>query len=958
MQAGVKDPPSAGHFSSLRFRESIPRCFKSDTVSSPALPRMVAMSSNGPLILHESELAPSVEWTPSSRGEWILLRVVTGIGYCFANATPQALSPEDTVLLRQPDGCIFRASQLSPMKLHYFTLSADWFIGLLTIGERTRFQDVGKSGPRCRHFPGPSDVAQHFARLCGPLRSSGHISLRLQLLQLFTQALGVDLAGLAQIPGDAGVGVQAKVRFDAMMEQITEPEFWAASVSDLARRCGCSERHLSRLFHERFGQSIRSRQIEYRLNRARQLLESSDAKVIDVALECGYSHLGLFNSMFRSRFGMPPSEWRKRSRKTPPIARKATRRLNGAAATQVTPAWLVAVLCLIGLVLGPGPAVSHAAEPASTPAGTRTFEVHGFSVDGNTLLTTNILDSTLAGGKGLAVTIEQIRQALGSLQQAYRDRGFPTVSVILPPQQLTNGIVKVRVIEARLADIQIVGNRHFSSNNVLRAMPSLQTNTLLNSFLFQQELDGANLNRDRQLYPVLGPGPEPGTTGLTLKVQDRLPLHGRFDLNNQSPPGTPALRMGAAVQYNNLWQLEHQAGFQYAFSPEQMREADTLPGRFFEHPAVVNYSLFYRMPLGRPTAAAPSIDSNTGAPVLPAGFGYDEVSRQFRAPPSLGRPELTFFASRSVNDSGIRYAEPNVLTPDPFRTELQPVGQDITRNEGLGIRLVQPLPEVAHIQHAVSIGLDYKAYRLGSFNTNLALTTITTTNNGNPEFNRTLTELDSRQSRLSVSYLPVSARYDASRSDRLGTTSFGLGTSFYPVGLLDGSGEFRRASYSPRSDGRFLTVTPSLTRIQKLYHDWTLLVRADGQWANEPLLSNEQFGLGGLSGIRGYRDGQEYGDTGWRILLEPRTPSVFIGRANTAPVYIRSSAFLDYGQRHLLDPASPRATHLDLMGTGAAVSSTFGESLDFRIFAAWALLDTPGVTAGSVRLYFSCSLQF
>ena len=50
----------------------------------------------------------------------------------------------------------------------------------------------------------------------------------------------------------------------------------------------------------------------------------------------------------------------------------------------------------------------------------------------------------------------------------------------------------------------------------------LDTNILLNTEWFQPELDLANANPDRQIYPVISPGLDPGTSDLTLKVKDRL----------------------------------------------------------------------------------------------------------------------------------------------------------------------------------------------------------------------------------------------------------------------------------------------------------------------------------------------------------------------------------------------------------------------------------------------------
>src|ERR1019366_4137101 len=107
--------------------------------------------------------------------------------------------------------------------------------------------------------------------------------------------------------------------------------------------------------------------------------------------------------------------------------------------------------------------------------------------------------------------------------------------------------------------------------NVRRALPSLTTNVLLNTKWFQPELDAANQNRDRQIYPVISPGLEPGTSDLTLKVKDRFPLHGRFEVNDKATPGTALLRSDTAIQYANLWQREHAIGFDYNFSPQTYR---------------------------------------------------------------------------------------------------------------------------------------------------------------------------------------------------------------------------------------------------------------------------------------------------------------------------------------------------------------------------------------------------
>ncbi len=322
----------------------------------------------------------------------------------------------------------------------------------------------------------------------------------------------------------------------------------------------------------------------------------------------------------------------------------------------------------------------HVVEPNSGPR----FEVRHYQIIGNTVLPPAVFARTITnidGAFGTNVSFEGIRTAVTELQKAYTVRGYVTVSVGLPQQKLTNATVKIEVTEGRLETIRVKGNQYFSSNNVMRALPSLHTNMILNAKVFQAELNRANANQDRQIYPVIEPGMDPGTSDLTLKVKDRLPLHAKMELNNQSSPGTPDLRLNSSAVYNDLWQQEHSLGVQYSFSPGFYKGGTQW--NLYDVPLVANYSGFYRMPLGNPEAIEDVIDSK------PASFGYDEATRKFNLPPASGQPELNFFASRSTIDTGLQTLSSSVLYDLPgVRVITQDnVQQDLTVNNDVGARL-------------------------------------------------------------------------------------------------------------------------------------------------------------------------------------------------------------------------------------------------------------------------------
>jgi AraC-like DNA-binding protein len=49
------------------------------------------------------------------------------------------------------------------------------------------------------------------------------------------------------------------------------------------------------------------------LQHACQLLKDPGKKILNIANESGYQNTGLFNAMFKRRFGVTPTEWRRRN---------------------------------------------------------------------------------------------------------------------------------------------------------------------------------------------------------------------------------------------------------------------------------------------------------------------------------------------------------------------------------------------------------------------------------------------------------------------------------------------------------------------------------------------------------------------------------------------------------------------------------------------------------------------
>ena len=268
-----------------------------------------AMIDNSHLVLHHARLPAATERsiTPAA---WLFLQVLQGAGHAFRGTSSWLLSEGD-VLVNAP-GRVYqlRASQLGELSVHYFQVCPELLTGTISAAERQHLERAARlERDFPRHLTAASLFAQQLTELAKQATANHTLLARCEMLRLAAVILTEHLPPPAPLANQA---VNAKQRFGTLVSQMVEDELQHQSAEELARRCGCSVRHFSRLFRDHFGHSIIPARTELCLHKAKQLLEESDAKIIDVAMDSGFNHVGLFSSRFKKRFGYTPSEWRKR----------------------------------------------------------------------------------------------------------------------------------------------------------------------------------------------------------------------------------------------------------------------------------------------------------------------------------------------------------------------------------------------------------------------------------------------------------------------------------------------------------------------------------------------------------------------------------------------------------------------------------------------------------------------
>ena len=232
-------------------------------------------------------------------------------------------------------------------------------------------------------------------------------------------------------------------------------------------------------------------------------------------------------------------------------------------------------------------APAPAAKPA-TPAAPQdeSFTIKSYAVTGNTILAQEEVARLVAPFTGAKRVYGDVQKALEALEGAYRTRGFSAVQVFVPEQTLDTGIVKLTVIEARVAAIKLEGHAFFNEANIRAALPSLAPGKTPNARDIAANVRVANENPARQVDVVLGVGDKEDEVNATVTVADSNPKKFIASLDNTGNNSTGLHRLAIGFQHANLFDADHVMTAQYTTSVEKPSQVSI-------------YSVSYRVPLYR-----------------------------------------------------------------------------------------------------------------------------------------------------------------------------------------------------------------------------------------------------------------------------------------------------------------------------------------------------------------------
>lgn len=210
---------------------------------------------------------------------------------------------------------------------------------------------------------------------------------------------------------------------------------------------------------------------------------------------------------------------------------------------------------------------ANAAETAPSASVPR-FAISRFLVVGNTLVSSESIGRALAPLAGPEREFGDIQRAVDAIETAYSQAGYTAVKVSVPEQEISGGTVKIQVVEAVVTSVSVIGNQHFSVENVRSSLANLRAGTAPRLGDLSQSIQLANDNPAKQVSVIMAEGALPGTVEAKVSVVDYSPLRFIATLDNTGTSASGHWRTGIAVQHANLFGLDHVGTLAYTTTPD------------------------------------------------------------------------------------------------------------------------------------------------------------------------------------------------------------------------------------------------------------------------------------------------------------------------------------------------------------------------------------------------------
>ena len=240
-------------------------------------------------------------------------------------------------------------------------------------------------------------------------------------------------------------------------------------------------------------------------------------------------------------------------------------------------------------------------------------------------------------------SLDELNILAKEIEREYLRKGIISACFV-PPQDIAEGLVILRVVEAKMGDLQIKKHKYFNNNRLRRYWASEKGKPLRYAEI-SRSLEFMNKNADRQVKSTLKAGTEPETTDVYLDVGTRFPFHLTYSFDNAGAVTTGIPRQTYGLKYNNFlgWDDSLVLGYQYGSDFNSKYAFHTIPISGFGTSLMLGYT--YSKSFPQKEFASQVVDSRSRTSTV---YFYQDIYKKDKY---LGNIHVGFDAKDKVTST-------------------------------------------------------------------------------------------------------------------------------------------------------------------------------------------------------------------------------------------------------------------------------------------------------------------
>jgi len=162
----------------------------------------------------------------------------------------------------------------------------------------------------------------------------------------------------------------------------------------------------------------------------------------------------------------------------------------------------------------------------------QTVMVKEIRFEGNTVIASDTLQSLTADFRNKALSWDDILSIADTVTMAYQEKGYILAKAHVPPQKVSDGVLRIVIVEGNVGKIEVTGNKYYHDRVIKRYFRPQVKHRVIRERLLER---GLLLTKEIPFVDtriLLKKGEKPGSADVVLDAEDRVGATLGIDYNN------------------------------------------------------------------------------------------------------------------------------------------------------------------------------------------------------------------------------------------------------------------------------------------------------------------------------------------------------------------------------------------------------------------------------------------